>query len=118
MADTYRDQVEFLLVYVREAHPVEGWRVDINDRAGIVLPEAKDAEQKEQHADICVLKLDIRFTTIIDNMDNQVELDYAAWPDRLYLVGRDGRIAWTGRPGPMGFRPRELERAIEAELGK
>jgi type I thyroxine 5'-deiodinase len=63
-----------------------------------------------------VRKLDIKFTTLIDNMDNAVELDYAGFPDRLYVVGRDGRIAWKSRPGPRGFRPVELEAAIEKEV--
>jgi hypothetical protein len=34
----------------------------------------------------------------------------------LYLVGRDGRIAFQGDEGPFGFKPDELERAIEQEL--
>ena len=38
------------------------------------------------------------------------------WPDRLYLVGRDGRIAFQGGEGPFGFKPEELERAIERRV--
>jgi len=45
-----------------------------------------------------------------------VELDYAGWPDRLYLIGKNGRIAFKGGPGPKGFLPAELEAAIKAEL--
>ena len=43
---------------------------------------------------------------------------YGAWPDRLYLVGRDGRIAFQGGTGPFGFLPEELEAAIEEELDR
>jgi hypothetical protein len=35
---------------------------------------------------------------------DRVNRDYAAWPDRLYLVGRDGRIADTGGRCPGGFK--------------
>lgn len=38
--------------------------------------------------------------------------------DRLYLVGRDGRLTYAGGRGPMGFEPDELEAAIRVELGK
>ena len=41
---------------------------------------------------------------------------YGGWPDRLYLIGRDGRVAFQGEVGPFGFKPEELAHAIEAEL--
>ena len=44
--------------------------------------------------------------------------DYAAHPDRLYLVGKDGKLAWVGEQGPRGFRPNELEAAILVETGR
>jgi hypothetical protein len=51
----------------------------------------------------------------VDGVDNAVASAYGGWPDRLYLVGRDGRIAFQGGEGPFGFKPEELERAIERE---
>jgi hypothetical protein len=53
----------------------------------------------------------------VDGVDNAVASAYGGWPDRLYLVGSDGRIAYQGGEGPFGFKPDELERAIERELG-
>jgi len=35
----YGDQVEFLAIYVREAHPIDGWRMNSNDEAGISLKQ-------------------------------------------------------------------------------
>lgn len=116
MAERYRGQVEFILVYVQEAHPTDGWQLPQNERTGALLPTAQSLDQKTEHATICVRKLDITFTTVVDGMDNAVENAYAGWPDRLYLIDKDGRIAWKGRPGPEGFRPLDLEQAIEREL--
>ena len=53
---------------------------------------------------------------VVDKMDNAVASAYGGWPDRLYLIDRDGRIAFQGGEGPFGFKPEELERAIEREL--
>ena len=53
----------------------------------------------------------------VDGMDNKVQLAHAGWPDRRYMIGRDGRIAFKGPCGPAGFRPPLLEAAIEKELG-
>jgi Iodothyronine deiodinase len=67
---------------------------------------------------VCVIKLDIHFPTLVDKMDNKVELAYAGWPDRLYLIDKDGRIAYKSRPGPAGFIPSELDEAIRRTLGR
>ncbi len=117
MYETYKDHVAFLLVYIREAHAVDGWRTPRNDREGVMIETAKSMEQKEEHATTCVRKLDVKFPAVIDGLDYNVESDYTAWPDRLYLIARDGRIAFKGRPGPRGFRPEELEQAILKEIG-
>lgn len=38
-------------------------------------------------------------------------------PDRLYLIGRGATVAFQGEPGPFGFDPTALEKAIRRELG-
>ena len=55
---------------------------------------------------------------VVDAVDNAVASAYGGWPDRLYLVGRDGRIAYRGGEGPFGFKPNELGAAIEHHLKK
>ena len=54
--------------------------------------------------------------TYVDEMDDAVNTAYAAAPTRLYLVGRDGKVAYAGGLGPFGFKPKELGRAIENYL--
>ncbi len=49
---------------------------------------------------------------IIDGMDNAVNNAYSAWPDRLYVVGKDGKIAYKGGAGPRGFQPAEMKTAL------
>ncbi len=117
MYETYKDRVEFLLIYIREAHATDGWQSQANIRDGVLLESAKTIEQKEEHATACVRKLDIRFKTLVDNWDNQAELAYSGWPDRLYLIGTNGRVLYKSAPGPQGFKPAELEKAIQNLLG-
>lgn len=64
----------------------------------------------------CAVKLDMRMLSVIDGVDNAAASAYGGWPDRLYLIGSDGRIAYQGGQGPFGFKPEELERAIEQML--
>ena len=50
-------------------------------------------------------KLGIKFPAVIDGFDNTTEKAYTGWPDRIYLIEANGRIAYKSRPGP--FRSEE-----------
>jgi hypothetical protein len=65
---------------------------------------------------MCATNLRMRMPTVVDRVDNAVASVYGGWPDRLYLIRRDGRIAFQGGEGPFGFKPEELERALEREF--
>lgn len=66
---------------------------------------------------MCITKLDLKgLPALVDDVDDAVSVAYAAWPDRLYLVDGDGRIAYHGGRGPFGFDPDALERSIERVL--
>jgi hypothetical protein len=54
--------------------------------------------------------------TVIDREDNKVNAAYAGWPDRLYVVGVDGKIAFKGGPGPSGFKPQEVEEWLKKNV--
>jgi hypothetical protein len=108
--------VSFLVVYVREAHPEEGWILPENRRSGIAVHEPTTDEERIAVAANCAAKLKMSMPTVIDRVDNAVASAYGGWPDRLYLVGTDGRIAYQGGEGPFGFKPAELEHAIAEHL--
>ncbi len=118
MAEKYKDKIKFLLVYVREAHADDEAMSLSNRILGININAARNYEEKEKHATLCVRKLDIRFTTVVDNFDAKVEKDYGGHPDRLYLVSQEGRIVLKGEPGPWGFKSEVLEQAIQKEIGQ
>jgi hypothetical protein len=112
----YSDRVAFAVVYIKEAHPEDGWVMLANRRSEIRVQDPRTADERYEVAQTCALRLRIRMPVVIDNMDNEAARQYGGWPDRLYLIGRDGRIAWQGGPGPFGFQPELLEAAIVNEL--
>jgi hypothetical protein len=109
--------VHFLLVYIREAHPEEGWIIPENRRSGIAVHEPATDDERRSVASACAVKLEVRMPVAIDGVDNAVASAYGGWPDRLYLVGSDGRIVFQGGEGPFGFKPDALEAAIVREIG-
>lgn len=114
--DRYRKRVEFLVVYIKEAHPEDGWVLEENREASIRVSDPITITQRADVAATCATRLEIPMPVVVDAIDNRVTSQYGGWPDRLYLIGRDGRIAFQGGEGPSGFRPEELERAIAVEL--
>jgi Iodothyronine deiodinase len=108
--------VRFLVVYIREAHPEEGWILPENRRSGIAVQEPATDDERREVASSCAANLEMTMLTVIDGVDNAVASAYGGWPDRLYLIGSDGLIAYQGGEGPFGFKPQELERAIERDL--
>ena len=56
--------------------------------------------------------------SVIDDHQDSVKKAYASWPDRLYVIGVDGTVAYKGRPGPFGFRVPELEAWLRENAGK
>jgi len=114
----FGEQVAFFVVYIREAHPTNEWQVEDNEREAILYTQPTTLEQRVEIAHVCALRLELSIPTLIDDMSNSTDLKYYALPDRLYLIGRDGRIAYRGAPGPFGFVAAELETAIERYLAK
>ncbi len=116
MWERYRDRVAFCVVYIREAHPEEGWVLNVNRDMDIQVSDPTTDEERHDVAVTCALRMKIRMPVVIDAIDDSIARAYGALPDRLYLIGKGGRVAFQGSPGPLGFRPEELEQAIEEEL--
>jgi hypothetical protein len=55
---------------------------------------------------------------LVDTIDDRMEKAYAGWPDRLYVIGPDGKIAYKGGPGPRGFKPDEVPPVLDKLLGR
>ena len=49
---------------------------------------------------------------VVDDIDDKIASAYGALPERLYLIGQDGRVLYQGGQGPWYFFPEELEKAI------
>ena len=63
-----------------------------------------------------MIKMALELPALVDEMDDAVASAYGAMPERLYLIGADGRIAYKGDIGPIGFDPESWEQAIEAAV--
>ena len=87
-----------------------------NIKDSVVFASPKNEEERAYIAGACVRKLGIKIPAVLDEFGNSTEAAYTGWPDRLYLIGTDGRVIYKSRPGPFGFKPSELEAALTGAL--
>ena len=102
------------MIYCREAHPIDGERPD--DR--VLVEDPITTAERLAVAKNFVTTLKIEIPTLLDKLDDAVAHAYASHPDRLYLVGKDGTIAYASGKGPDGFKLDELKEAILEETGE
>ena len=117
MFEQYRDRVAFYVVYIQEAHPTDLWQMAVNVRDGVLFRSPRTDNERTETASACVRNLGIRIPALLDGIENRTERAYTAWPDRLYLIGRDGQILFKTRPGPYGFSSHALEEALLKSYG-
>jgi type I thyroxine 5'-deiodinase len=89
------------------------WQDPDNVDDHVIFASPKNFDERSEMGKLCVVKLGIKFPALIDNFDNSTERTYTGWPDRLYVIDRDGRIAYKSGPGPFGFRPAGVQKALE-----
>jgi hypothetical protein len=113
----YRDRVAFHVVYIEEAHPIDAWQVSDNVKDDVLVKSTETADERDHVAGVCLARLGIKLPALIDEPDNRVERAYTAWPDRLYVIDRNGRIAYKSAAGPFGFKPADLADALKRITG-
>jgi len=99
-----------------EAHPTDAWQDDDNRKEKISVASPKDLEQRCAVAETCLTKLTLRIPALIDDLANSTEMAYTAWPDRLYVLDREGNVAYKSAPGPYGFKPAEMAEVLKQLL--
>lgn len=117
MYQQYRDRVAFYLVYIQEAHASDGWQTASNERENIVYQDPQNYDERANLTEVCSTNLGIEFPALVDTLDNRTEIAYTGWPDRLYVVDRNGRIAYKSAAGPFGFKTDQLAKSLEQLTG-
>lgn len=108
--DEFRgDEIEFLFVYVREAHPGER------------LPAHNSLTQKIRAARVLRDEEDIKMPMVVDDLRGSIHRKYSQLPNSAFLVDKSGRIVFRcmwASPEKLGHAITELlqiqqERGIE-----
>ena len=87
LREKYRNQdMEFLLVYVREAHPGE--------KGFTGYSQHQDLAQKRRYAAELARTRELNFPVAVDGMDEAVHACYGSLPNMLYVIDKRGQVAY------------------------
>lgn len=78
--------------------------------------QPKNYEEREEVATACKTKLQLEMPFVIDTMDSQADSQYNGWPERIYIINKDGKVHFIGDPGPAGFHPEKAETSLKQLL--
>ena len=107
----------FYFVYIREAHASDEWQMDDNVKEDVVISQPKDDVERNAAATTCSARLNLTMPVLVDQIDNLVDGLYAGWPERMFVIGRDGKIAYAGKQGPWGFKAEEVADWLKTNIG-
>lgn len=114
--DACKNDIEFFLIYIREAHPSDGWQTPQNLYDDVIFTTPDTDDDRAEIAGVCQINQDIRLPMLLDGIDNDIESKYISAPIRLFVIDADGRITFNGAPGPQGFDPESWEKALKAQV--
>ncbi len=94
------EDVQFLFIYVREAHPGER------------LPHHESIQDKVRAAELFREEEDVEMPIVIDDLKGSIHKKYGKLPNASYLIDKSGRVAfrclWT--------RPKVIREALDELL--
>merc|ERR1711874_848535 len=106
----FSQSVDFVTIYIEEAHPVEeghyNGNYDIRTHRNIAERLSAAQTLREDAGDQLAGS-----PILVDPMDDRANLAYAALPERLYVV-MDNTVIYEGGFGPFNYNLAEVERFL------
>lgn len=100
------------MIYIREAHPDDGWQVPNNLIERIVYDEPQTDDARAEVAAACQLHMNIRMPMLLDSIDNDIDRKYVGLPMRQFLIDGTGTVVYAGDKGPFGWNDEAFEAAL------
>ena len=96
----YDGAIQFVFVYVLEAHPTDGWNMPSNKAADIMYAQPVTMDERTKVARDWRNAYNFEIPIILDWPDNRINEDYAGSPERLYVLDAEGVVTFKSEQGP------------------
>jgi hypothetical protein len=112
--EAHKKSVDFKIVYIRDTHPVLGFRAPTNDRLGISKDqEPKTLADREKWACADQKKMKCTIPVVMDTMDDRTLKAYDAFPQRIYVLDKKGNVTYASS-ALVGFEVDAVSKAVRS----
>ena len=89
-----------------------------NEKDKVLVKDPTTDAERQKVAEDFAKQFKLKLPVLLDTIDDAMEKNYAGWPDRLYVIDAEGKVAYKGGPGPRGFKTEEVSPVLEKLLKK
>lgn len=110
----FQDKVDFLMVYIREAHASDEWPLGKLK----CIPQHKTLEDRIKVASELVEQYGFTIHTVVDSIDNRFNSEFHVWPERYFLFSGHS-LEYVSQPSTeFGFDRLELRSILGTFTGR
>uniref|UniRef100_A0A8C9RSS3 Iodothyronine deiodinase n=1 Tax=Scleropages formosus TaxID=113540 RepID=A0A8C9RSS3_SCLFO len=115
----FSDVADFLLVYIEEAHPSDGWALSTMESHAFQVKKHRSLEERmlAAHRLLEHFALPPQCHLVADCMDNNANVAYGVSNERVCIVQKK-KIAYLGGKGPFFYHLKDVRRWLEQTYGK
>ncbi|XP_071520044.1 type I iodothyronine deiodinase-like isoform X3 [Panulirus ornatus] len=103
MTEEHSLVADFLMVYIAEAHPTDGWAL----RDNIAIAKHRTLEERFTAAQMLEVE-SLKCRVVVDRLEDEASNAYGALPERLFII-LDGVVVYKGEQGPTGYKLSEVD---------
>lgn len=96
----YDAAIQFIFVYIQEAHPTDGWNMPSNKAADIMYTQPVNMNERAKVAIDWRNAYSLESSIVLDWPDNRINEDYAGSPERLFVLDAEGVVTFKSEQGP------------------
>ncbi|KFO24294.1 Type II iodothyronine deiodinase [Fukomys damarensis] len=119
LVEEFSSVADFLLVYIDEAHPSDGWAVPGGSSLSLEVKKHRNQEDRcaAAHQLLERFSLPPQCQVVADCMDNNANVAYGVAFERVCIVQRQ-KIAYLGGKGPFCYNLQEVRHWLEKNFSK
>ena len=92
-------------MYIKEAHPTNEWQMDSNEDEGVCYAQPRTLADRVAIARDFKRRFEFPVPMLVDGMENETDIAYGAWPERLYIADEAGKVVHTELVPDIGQEP-------------